>query len=143
MEPQRHVLSCTIKMWDNGKAYSPTHGHLDSKAAYFSLSLLLAQGKLFYDPDIQTRDWGEGEKMIKKKKEGGVCISLRRKEKKHDRELLIIVCFFCGYFPSMAGNVDAQVEVLKSIHKCVFLKSAVRSCALILLTTAWRLAGWY
>ena len=60
MEPPRYVLFCTIKTWDNKKAYSPTHGHSDSKAAVVPLPpfLRLPLGKLFYDSDIQTRETG-------------------------------------------------------------------------------------
>lgn len=51
-------------------------------------------------------------------------------------------CVFCDYFPSTEGSVGARVEVLQSIHKCVFLKPFVRSCAWTFINNGSGLVPW-
>lgn len=61
------LLCFTIKVRDNGKAYSPIHGHLNSNTALLLPSPLLAQCQLFMTSTSTLETQGKKIKMIKKK----------------------------------------------------------------------------
>lgn len=59
---------------------------------------------------------------------------LHPKKEKHSRKLLtLLVSFVVGCLPRTEGNADAQVQVLKSAHRRVFLKLFDRSYALMVI----------
>lgn len=105
------LLCFTIRARGNGRMYSLTHGHLNSKAAQPLPSLLLAQCKLFMARNSQTRGLGEKDKNdLKKKKRGWGLYQLQLKEEKHGRTLSVLFVSFVTIFQGDADeeNVDAR-----------------------------------
>lgn len=95
------------KACDNGKAYSPTHGHLNSNAALPLPSLLLAQCTLFMASTSkpETREKDENEK-----RRGWGLYQLHPKKEKRGRKLLILFVSFVTVFQAQKGVLTLKVR---------------------------------